>query len=227
MKLTTKTLEVLQNFARINTNIVISPGNEIRTRNEDKTIGARFRTEETFETEVALYSLVDFLSILKIFQDPEIEFGEKFLTISDKYGKQRYVYANKAALTFADKIPPALEYNYQFSLDKDVLARLLKATSANSFEFISFHSEGGNLSIIAGDLNKDTKEFDAASNLYTVDIDTATAESFNIAVSVADLQMLVDDYEVGIYFTEQAKLIHFFNDSIDYWIAVQKFSKFG
>lgn len=227
MKLSQKLLDVLSNYAQINANIVIAPGNEIRTRNEDRTIGSRYMSEETFDKEVAIYSLPDFLSIYKVFEDPEVTFEDKFLTIKDKHGRQKYVYANKNALTYSEKSPPQINHNYEFDLKKDTLARLMKTTKANGFEFISFNSSNGKLSIIAGDLNKDTKEFDASANLYTVDVDVDTIEDFNIAVSVADLQMLIDDYTIGIVFMDNLKVVHLFNSSIEYWISIQKFSKFG
>jgi hypothetical protein len=229
MKLSDKTLKVLKNFSVIEPNIVIQPGNEIRTRNEGKTIGARYRADETFNKEISLYSLQEFLSIYSIFKaegGPDLELGDTSLTISDKYGKQKIAYSNKNTMTWADKIPPALDYNYQFSLSNELLSRLLSAISANGFEYIAFYSKGGKLSVIAGELHKETKDFDPSANLYTIDVDVETDQDFNIVVAASDLVMLVDNYEVGIFFNDQAKIIHFFNERIDYWISIQKFSRF-
>lgn len=227
MKLSDQTLKVLKNFSTFNSNIVIEPGQEIRSRNETKTIGARYRCPETFEKEIALFSLNEFISIYGIFKDPEITLEDKYLTLSDQYGKQKVIYANKAALTYADRIPGALTYNCEFDLSSDLLARLKQAIAANGFEFIAFNSTGGRFSIIAGDLNKDTKDFDPSSNLYTIDVDGTSTNDFNIVVATNDLIMLNDTYKVGIFFNEKAKIVHFYNETIDYWISMQKFSRFG
>lgn len=229
MKLSDQTLKVLRNFSGVNSNIVIEPGSEIRTRNETKSIGARFRCPEVFEKEVSLFSLNEFISIYGIFKDPEVEFSDKFLTISDDFGKQKIYYANKAALTYADKVPPELEYNYSFDLSADLLGRLKQAIAANGFEFISFNSTGGHFSIIAGDLNKDTKEFDPTSNLYTIEIPgKETTQEFNIVVATNDLVMMNESYQVGIFFNEKAKIVVFETEdkSLTYWISLQKFSTF-
>lgn len=227
MKLSDKTLKVLQNFSTINSNLVIEPGQEIRTRNEEKSIAARYRADETFDKEIALFSLNELLSVYSIFDGPEIELEDKCMRIRDKMGTQRIWYFNKNSLTWADKIPPELDYNCEFEMSHEVLTRLKQAIKANGFEYLAFNSTGGRLSIIAGDLNKDTKEFSPESNLYTVDTEIDTAEDFNVVLSTADLMMLVDNYTVGIYFRDNAKLIHFRNPKIDYWISIQKFSKFG
>jgi len=227
MKLSEQTLKVLKNFSSIHSNIVIEPGSEIRTRNESKSIGARFRCPETFSKEISLFSLNEFISIHGIFKEPEIQLEDKFLMLSDQFGKQKITYANKAALTYADKIPGKLEYNHEFELKSDLLTRLKQAIAANGFEFIAFNSTGGRFSIIAGDLNKDTKDFDPSSNLYTIDIGEEASQDFNIVVSTNDLIMLNDTYQVGIFFNEKAKIIHFYNETIDYWISMQKFSRFG
>lgn len=228
MKLSQDTVKVLKNFSTINSNLVIEPGNEIKTRNETKSIGARFRCPETFEKEISLFSLNEFISIHGIFKDPEIELQDKYLTISDQYGRQKITYANKSALTYAEKIPGQLEYNYEFELDAELLSRLKQAIAANGFEFISFNASNGCFSIIAGDLNKDTKEFDPSSNLYTIEVGgEEVSQDFNIVVSTNDLIMLPENYRVGIFFNEKAKIVHFFNDHLDYWISMQKFSRFS
>lgn len=227
MKFSKETIAILRNFSQINSNIVIEPGSEIRTRNETKSIGARYVCPEIFDKEIALFSLNDFISINSIFKDPEIELGDKSLTLTDDFGKQKIIYANKAALTYADKVPGALEYNHQFELSTDLLQRLKQAIAANGFEYIAFNSSNGRFSVIAGDLNRDTKEFDPTSNLYTIEIEGETKQDFNIILATNDLIMLNNDYTVGIYFTDKAKIVHFFTTNLDYWISLQKFSTFG
>ena len=62
MELSSQTLQVLNNFASVNSNIVIHTGNVLRTVSESKTILARAEIEEEFPKGFGIYELNEFLS---------------------------------------------------------------------------------------------------------------------------------------------------------------------
>ena len=83
MKLSNKTLEVLKNFSNINQNILIEEGNVLRTISTMKNILGRATIEESFPKEFGIYDLNEFLGVLSLTKDSEIELdNESYLTIN-------------------------------------------------------------------------------------------------------------------------------------------------
>lgn len=63
MQVSNETIEVLKNFAGINPNIVISPGQKLKTISEAKNIMAEADITEDFPLEFGIYDLHEFLSV--------------------------------------------------------------------------------------------------------------------------------------------------------------------
>ena len=73
MKLSNKTLDVLKNFSNINQNILIEEGNVLRTISTMKNILGRATIVENFPKEFGIYDLNEFLGVLSLTKDSEIE----------------------------------------------------------------------------------------------------------------------------------------------------------
>ena len=58
------TLSVLRNFSSINPNVVLKPGQEVKTISEAKNILAIADIDENFPTEMGIYDLNEFLSAI-------------------------------------------------------------------------------------------------------------------------------------------------------------------
>jgi hypothetical protein len=84
MKLSEHTVEVLKNFATINQNLIIKEGNTLTTMSAMKNIVAKAEVEETFEKEVAIYDLNEFLASISLFESPILEFNDGFVTIKEE-----------------------------------------------------------------------------------------------------------------------------------------------
>ena len=76
MQISKETLEVLSNFASINPNILISPGQQLKTIAEAKNIMASAEITEDFPQEFGIYDLNEFLSVLGLVDDPNLDFSE-------------------------------------------------------------------------------------------------------------------------------------------------------
>ena len=85
-------MNILKNFATINTNLLFRSGNSVATINAPKSIFARATVKETFPKEVAIYDLNSLLQLLTFADDQEIEFGEKSLTVTNEVGRFEYFY---------------------------------------------------------------------------------------------------------------------------------------
>ena len=82
MKLSDATVGVLKNFANINQNILIEEGKQIRTMSTMKNILASAGVVEEFPKNVGIYDLNEFLGVLSMTKDADIEFGESYLTMT-------------------------------------------------------------------------------------------------------------------------------------------------
>ena len=77
MKISKQTLEVLKNFATINTNILVREGNNLSTISTGKNIFAKAEVKESFPKEFAIYDLNSLLSLLTLMEDTDVEFCYK------------------------------------------------------------------------------------------------------------------------------------------------------
>jgi hypothetical protein len=83
MKLTKKTLNLLENFASISDSILIQPGNKIKTMSSSKSLLVTAEVEEEFPQELPIYSLTKFLSLVKCVEKPQLTFDENTIFISN------------------------------------------------------------------------------------------------------------------------------------------------
>ena len=84
MKLSTDTREVLKNYSTINSNLLVSAGNQIATMSQMKNIVSKATLPDTFETEFAIYDLNEFLAALSLFSSPILEFDDQYVTIKEE-----------------------------------------------------------------------------------------------------------------------------------------------
>src|SRR5690554_5926793 len=95
IKISPKTLTILKNFNLINPNIVIYPGNYIRTVRDGLTAFAEAKVDETFPVEFPIYDIADFLSATSLFDEPKYIFGEDNVLIKEAPAKQKYFFSDK------------------------------------------------------------------------------------------------------------------------------------
>jgi hypothetical protein len=189
MKLSKRTLAVLKNFSTINQSILVKPGNTIDTISNVKDIYAKTELDETFEKEFAIYDLNEFLGVVSLFEDPEFEFGDDSVIISDDTASQKYYYADKAIITSAPDngvTLPSVEVNK--TLSKENLQRLVKAATINNAQDITFSEEG----VVVHDKSVPT------SNKFTIEQKEESTAKYSLSISVDKLKFLIDDYDISI-----------------------------
>ena len=82
MKLSNETVSVLKNFSTINQNLVIKSGSTITTMSAMKNIVAKADVKEDFPQDFAIYDLNEFLSVISLFTNPELEFKDDFVIVT-------------------------------------------------------------------------------------------------------------------------------------------------
>lgn len=223
MQLTETTLSVLKNYATINSNIVIDQGSKLNTISEAKNVMASVNVKEEFPKKFGIYDLNEFLGVLGLVDEPNLDFTDEYVTVSDSSGrsKVKYFFSSPEILTQPTKtvtMPPA---DVTFDLDTDTLMRVKRAATALGHNEVSISGKEGVITINVVDNKNST------SNVYSIDIaGEFEMEEFKFVLNISNLKIMPGDYEVKI----SSKLIsEFTNKETDaqYWIALEKTSSTG
>jgi len=223
MQLTENTMNVLKNFSTINENIVIEPGKQIKTISDAKNIIGKAVIDNEFSTEFGIYQLPEFLNTLALCDDPSLEFEENFVSIGDKTGVSRakFYFSNPEMLTRPTKdiVMPSAEVS--FALPADTLSKIKRAASVLGHTEVTVSVKNNVLCLTVLDSENST------SNTFSVDVvGEYSNDDFNFVLSIDNLRIVPGDYNVKL----SSKLIsHFANQThpIEYWIALEKNSKYG
>lgn len=225
MELSNFTMQVLKNFASINSNIVIKPGNSITTVSEAKNVVACAEVSETFPNEFGIYDLSEFLSVLGLVDAPRIRFDKNHALIGDQSGRVnvKYFFSDTDNLTSPKKLISMPETNVSFTLDQSTLNNLKRAASALGHSEVSI--TGTEKLITLSVIDKDN----ATSNVYSINVDgTADTNNFNFILNISNLKLIPADYKVEI----SSRLISQFTSlnldkQIKYWVALEKSSTYN
>ena len=223
MELNEATLQILKNFASINSNIVIDEGNTIKTISEAKNILSEATIEESIPQRFGVYDLNEFLGVLGLVDKPSLKFSENYATINDSTGrsKVKYFFSDTEMLTSPTKTITMPEADVTFTLDNDTLNKIRRAAGALGHNEMVISPSGGAVSLTV------TSSENSTANTFSIDVDgTANVDKYNFIFNISNLKMLSGDYHVEI----SKKLISKFSNlenSINYWIALEKTSTYG
>ena len=215
MKLSKETLEILKNFASINSNILINPGDMLTTVSPVKNVLAEGKVPESFPVQMGLWDLNKFLGVVSLFQDPEFIFGDKFVTIYNKNSSVRFFYSEPKLLTDPTKKINMPEIVINFELKQKDLTELLKAAAVLQLPDIAIRSKDDKIEMVVLD-KKDT-----TTNHYSIVVGTNDNNAtFSIFMKAENLKMIPGDYDVDI----SEKVVSRFTSKtryLTYWIALE------
>lgn len=213
MKISNDTLQIIKNFATVNTNILFREGNVISTISTGKNIFARAEVAETFEKEFAVYDLNSLLALLSLADEQEIEFGERSLTISKDGGKFEYYYSDPSIVVSAPDKTPTAEGFYTFKLTAQEVQTITKAAAIVGATTLSVVCKDGTVALVVGDPKT------PSSNSYRKVLGEHD-EDFDARLSFDNLKVIPDAYTVTV---SKKKFMHFKHDSKDlaYWLALE------
>ena len=211
MKLSKKTLAILKNFASINQSIVVKTGNKLECISNVKDIFANVEVEETFEKQFAIYDLNEFLGVVSLFEDPDFDFQEGYVIISQGKMKQKYYYADPSIIvTPPEKGVTLPSVEVKSSMQKEQWSVAIRAASANNASTLTF-SNGNILLHDKGVPNSNNFVFE---NICKTEMEA----NYNLSISVEKLKMIHDDYDIEVCSKGLAR----FNGAqgIEYFIAL-------
>lgn len=217
MKIESNTINVLKNFASINNSIIINVGNKLETVSSTKTIKATAKVLTSFPRRFAMYNLNRFISTLSLFNDPDVDFGENSLTISDGDRSVQLTYSDESTII---KVPtrnivlPSVDVSV--TLTNENLKAVEKALGVLSVPEIIFTGKNGKVYIQAADTKNPSGDF------YSIEIGQSD-RNFHAIYKAENIKVLPGDYTVDI---SSAGISRFYNDEIEYFITVEQSSTF-
>ena len=212
MKLSDTTVGLLKNFAGINQNILIEEGKNIRTMSTMKNILASSPVTEEFPRDVGIYDLNEFLGVLSMAKDADIQFEDSHMTVSSGKTKIKYMYSDPSILTVPPQTFNAPEEDRMFRIEKEELQSILKASAVMQLPDITLVDRN----LTATDLKNTT------SNNYTIELEGSfPLREHRLHWKAENLKMVPDSYRVGV--SETANVSHWVNGDtgLDYWIAME------
>lgn len=216
------TLKVLQNFATVNPNLVLKPGQKVKTISEAKNIMAIAEITEDFPTEFGVYDLNEFLSVHGLIENAALSFDDKSLTMASGDQKIKYYFAETDILTQPTKDITMPDAEVGINLTEQVLDQIKKAASVLGHMELSLSGTNGLITASVLDIK------DATANTFdiVVDKDNSCKEQFNFVVNIPNLKLLPGDYFVSI----SSKLISNWQNTnypVEYFIALERTSSYG
>lgn len=222
IKISKRTLDILKNFASINSGILVNEGNTISTLSSTKTILAEAKVDEQFTRQFALWDLNKFLGTVSLFKDPEFIFDQNYITIKSANSSLRYYYCDPKLVSSTSKKITMPKPAVSFELQSRDFAEILKAASVLQVQNLCVQpsEDGKHIEIVARDKS------DVTSNQFSLTVGDHNGEGdFEFIFDVENLKILSGDYQVDISEKVVSKFTNK-NEPLTYWIALHADSSY-
>ena len=219
MKLSNETVSVLKNFSTINQNLVIKSGSTITTMSAMKNIVAKADVKEDFPQDFAIYDLNEFLSVITFFENPELEFKDNFVIVTEEgiSERARYFFSDPSVVTTPTKPITMPECEVKLNLSSDILDRITRGASIIGAPDLAL--ESGTL--------KATDKKNETANDFQMDIEVESdSNDYKFWFKVENLKLIPDSYDVQI---SSKSISHFKNSKgdVEYFIALEPESTYN
>jgi hypothetical protein len=217
MKLSKETVALFKNFAGINSNLLLKSGNKLATISAQKNVMADATVTETFP-DFGIYDLNEFLGAMSLFDDPELDFQNKYVSIKQGSMNIKFFAADATVLTAPQKAITFPEAEINFTVSAAMLSMIQKTASVLRAADVSIIGDGSTITVVVADKKN------ATGNSFSEPVGT-TDKTFKVNLKVENLKMLPGDYEVSI---SSKKISRFKSPSSDlvYYVAVEADSTF-
>lgn len=221
MKLSTETIAVLQNFAKLNQGIQFKKGNKIKTISQGKNVLAEATLKDSFPHDFCVHDLNQFLTMHSIGKDTDIDFDD--INIIFLFGRNKTKYRKTEKETIL--IPPEKELklpsvDISFTLSKEDFDSIMKITSVLQSPNMVVESDGDSVNLTSCDVK------DSSAHTNTIQVAEGKGQKFKMVFLTENLKMIPGSYDVTI---SKAGLSLFKNKNqdIQYYVATEaKYSNF-
>jgi hypothetical protein len=210
------TLSILKNFSSLNSNLLVKPGNVIKTITPSKNGMAVATVEETFDTEFGIWDLNKFLGVISLFNSPNFSFGEKSVKIKNGGSSVvNYYYSEPRLLTVPTKDVNMPAVNVGINLSEKQFSELQKAASVMQLPDLSFTVDDTDIVAMVSDLS------DPTTNTYKVVVDENwNGPDFMFNFKMENIKILPGDYQVNFAKNIVGEFVNK-NISLKYWFAME------
>ena len=229
MNLSEQTVSILKNFSTINQNLLVKQGKVLNTMSAMKNIVAKAEVEEEFPTEFAIYDLNEFLSCLSLFTNPDLNFKDDFVVMSETGSKGRnlkYWFSDPSVVTSPNKELEMPSTEITFPLQSNVLSEVQKAAAViGAPDMVLEGMDIGSAVLKVTDKKNDTaNSYD--SHVEVANEDPQSNVPYKFWFKVENLKLLPGCYDVHV---SEKRISHFQNKKlpVGYFIALEPESSYG
>jgi hypothetical protein len=222
MFISKETLSILKNFSTINQNLLIKVGSSLRTLSSMKDLLGEATVTETFERDVPIYDLSQFLNCLSLIPGAEVNLLEDYIEITDGSNSINYRYAEPSVIqTPPDKELSLPSEDVSFVLKEEDLETLKKAAAVLQIPDVSVVGDGETIKIMVSDKKN------SGSNTYEIEVGSSDVPfaTFEFTFKVESLKIIAGDYDVVISSSMLSRFQHR-SSNIVYFIAVDPTNSF-
>ena len=221
MKVSERTTNLLKNYASINQSIEFREGNILKTVSPLNTILASVEIEEEFPQTFPIYELNRFLGTLSLFNNPELNFMDNGVNISDDNHKAIYRYCGSSSMfqTPPDKDITFPDAEVNFKLSQDQFKKTINAANTLGLPEIVVEGNGSEILFVVSDTGN------PSSDRFSTKVGT-TDKTFCMIFKTENLNKIMEGtYDVSL---SSKRISHFKRegDSLQYWIALEQNSTF-
>jgi len=178
---------------------------------------AKATVEETFEQDVAIYDLNEFLACMSLFQNLDLDFQDDFVIMKGESNNSlKYWYSDPSVVTTVSKAIEMPQCEVNFTLSTEQLSNITKAAATIGAPDMVL--EGGNLRVT--DKKNDT------ANSYSMNVFEKGDADYKFWFKVENLKLMAGTYDVNV---SSNKISNFknTNSDIEYFIALEPESYYG
>ena len=221
MKVSEKTINLLRNYANINQSIEFREGKNLKTVSPLNTILASVEVEEQFTRTFPIYELNRFLGTLALFQNPELDFTDNGVVISDENHEATYRYCGSSSMF---QTPPEKNITFpdaevSFELSQDQFKKTINAANTLGLPEVVVEGNSSDIQLVVSDTGN------LSSNLNSKKVGV-TDKIFRMIFKTENLiKVMEGDYDISL---SSKRISHFKrnSDSLQYWIALEQNSSY-
>jgi hypothetical protein len=223
LTLSRDTLDVLKNFASINSNLLVSSGNKLTTISPVKNVMAEATVSETFDSEFGLWDLNKFLGVISLFKTPTFNFSDKYVIIEENGASVKYYFSDSSLLTTVKKTIKMPDPVISFDWKPSVFSEMTKAASVLQLPDLCIRNSDAGIEAVVID------KADPTSNTYSIELPNVTyspSADFEMFFKVENLKLMPGEYTVNITEKVVSQFEHK-TKNLRYWIALEADSKYN
>ena len=196
MKFSENTRAILKNFSQINPSIQFKQGTLLKTITDNKSLYAEATLAEEIPRDFAIYNLPQLISVMSMFNDPNIDVNENHLYISDGQMELRYLYCDPSTIIVPPnkelKLPPKAA---ELTIDQNHFQQLKKAAATLGAEhcWLSIDEDGARIGV--GETNSTSLQMKPLSGQVYPEV----VRGARIAFTVAQLNLIAGPYNIVVY----------------------------